>query len=263
MDQILKRARFGDREAFEALVGPEIPKLRRLLRRFSGPPSEVDDLMQDTLLKAYEKIGGFRGESAFGSWLLRIGTRIAIDNLRKQTRWPVDAQVRARAELHATEESEQAMTSWFASAQHHFDAREHIAFCFTCVGRSLPPHEQAALIVRDVLAFSNREAAKILDCTESVLRHNLSAARSSMQKSYDGLCGIVSKSGVCYQCDGLRKVTQPPRQGPAVPSFGTSSSSRDDRYRLRLQVVQQADPDTGYAQAFHDMVWGVLARLPG
>lgn len=80
-----------------------------------------------------------------------------------------------------------------------FDVREHIAFCFTCVGRSLPPEQQAAIVLREVFEYSNREAARIAGVTESVLRHHLSAGRKSMKETYDGLCALVGKQGMCRQ----------------------------------------------------------------
>lgn len=258
----IERARFGDRDAFDELVRPALGRLRGVVRRMVGDPDETEDVVQDALLRAYQKLGTFRGGSAFATWLVAIGTRASLDHLRTRKRWRPDAQVHARDYLHRTAEDERAIFARFASPEHRYDAREHIAFCFTCVGRSLEPEEQAALVLRDVLGMSNNEAAFALDVTESVLRHRLAAARTTMQERFDGLCGIVSKQGVCYQCSGLRDViTDDARRGPAVPTLGDDGQPRSARFSERLRVVQDSDIDTGTTQQFHDLVWRAISRV--
>lgn len=84
---------------------------------------------------------------------------------------------------------------------------------FTCVGRPLPPEQQAALVLREVMGFASDEAARALGLTESVLRHHRTSARGEMQRRFEGLCSLVDKEGVCYQCRGPREATPAPRQG--------------------------------------------------
>jgi len=258
-DDLVERARFGDRDAFDALVTPELPRLRRVVRRMVGDPDDTSDLVQDALLRAYEKIGSFRGDASLTTWLVSIATRAAIDHLRKRARWRDDAQVHARQYLHDDGARYADLQTLFRSPDYMFDAREHIAFCFTCVGRSLPPEQQAALILRDVLQYKNGEAAKLLGLTESVLRHHLADARRSMQKSFDGLCGIVNKDGVCHQCSGLRDAAPEAGRGPTVPELGGRDAPAEAQYKLRLNVVRDADVDGGATQGFHDMVWRALS----
>jgi RNA polymerase sigma-70 factor (ECF subfamily) len=268
-DDLLERARFGDREAFDALVSEELPRLRGVVRRMVGHPEDTEDLVQESLLRALEKLGSFRGESAFGTWLVAIGVRAALDHLRARKRWRPDAQVHVRAHLHSTPAREAPLMAVFQSPEHRFDAREHIAFCFTCVSRSLPPEQQAALVLRDVLAHSNREAARMVGVSESVLRHRLAAARAAMQEGFDGLCGLVSKQGVCYQCAGLREaaamgvdgVAAAERRGPEIPTLGGQGAAPDEAYERRLEVVRGAEIDAGRTQALHDLVWRALERI--
>ncbi len=91
-DDLIDRARFGDRAAFEQLVTPELPRVRRVVRRLVGDADDTNDLVQDTLLRAYEKIAGFRGDASLTTWLVTIATRISIDHLRRRKRWRDDAQ---------------------------------------------------------------------------------------------------------------------------------------------------------------------------
>jgi RNA polymerase sigma-70 factor, ECF subfamily len=85
-----------------------------------------------------------------------------------------------------------------------FDINESIVFCLACVGRTLAPEKQAALLLRDMFGFTGQESAHILEIPEPVLRHQPGAARSTIATHFDGLCQLVNKTGVCYQCRGLR-----------------------------------------------------------
>src|SRR6185503_2834666 len=113
--------------------------------------------------------------------------------------------------------------------------------------------------LRDVLELSNDEAAKALDVTTSVLRHRLATAREAMQDRYDGLCRLVSKTGVCYQCEGLRDAFPERARGPAVPVI--ADATPDGALRKRLAVVRDADIEDGAAREFHDFLWRALARM--
>jgi RNA polymerase sigma-70 factor (ECF subfamily) len=134
-----------------------------------------------------------------------------------------------------------------------YEAHEHIAYCFTCVGRSLEPDAQAVLVAREVLGLSNLETARAVGISESLVRHRLSAARQQMTERFDGLCSLVNKNGVCYQCSGLREIAPPQRQGAPVPAI----RNLDDR----IAIVREADVDNGASQPMHDIFWRRTAEL--
>jgi RNA polymerase sigma-70 factor (ECF subfamily) len=258
--ELLALAQQGDRSAFDELMSPLVPKLRQFLRRMVGNPHDADDLVQDTLVRAYTRLGAFRGDSKLTTWLYAIASRLAIDHLASR-RLAADAKLRLRDEVHASPVHLDELRRHLASESTRFDAREHIAFCFGCVSRSLPPDEQAALVLRDVLELSNEEAARVLDVTTSVLRHRLASARGAMQARYEGLCRLVSKTGVCHQCEGLREAFPEERQGPPVPVLAEATDTPRSAYRRRLAVVRSADVEGGAADAFHAFLWRVLASL--
>lgn len=244
---LVLRAASGDQQAFEALLLEHRPKLRAVIRRMIGHPDDTDDLVQESTVRAWESIGSYRGEASFGTWLCAIGLRQAIDHLRKQKQWRTESQIAYSNECAKTEALGAEVMSVLSDPAFAYEAEEHIAYCFTCVGRSLPPEEQAVLVAREVMGLTGSEAAKALGVTESVLRHRLTAARGEMERRYDGLCSLVNKRGVCYQCEGLRSATPAPQQGPAAPQL----QGLDER----LQVVRRADVDTGASQAMHDLFW--------
>src|SRR5450830_1359414 len=79
--QLVERAQQGDKHAFELLVSKYQRKLRRLLSRFIRDPSEVEDVTQEAFVKAYRALPSFRGDSAFYTWLYRIGINTAKNYL--------------------------------------------------------------------------------------------------------------------------------------------------------------------------------------
>ncbi len=244
---LVLRAAAGDRQAFDALLLGQRAKLRGVIRRMVGHPEDTDDLVQDAILRAWESIGSYRGEAAFGTWLCAIGLRLAIDHLRAQKRWRTESQIAYSNECAADESLSGEVMAVISDPAFAYEAEEHIAYCFTCVGRSLPPEEQAVLVAREVMGLTGPEAAKALGVTDSVLRHRLSSARGEMERRYDGLCSLVNKRGVCYQCEGLRGATPAAQQGKAAPQLVDLDA--------RLQIVRRANVDSGASQAMHDLFW--------
>jgi RNA polymerase sigma-70 factor (ECF subfamily) len=96
------------------------------------------------------------------------------------------------------------------------------------------------------MEFSNREAANVLGTSESVLRHRLSAARQAMEGKYEGLCALVSKTGICHQCSGL---------GMAAEAVGASKAELPDvdSFAQRLQLVREQDPDRMSNRSLQDV----------
>jgi RNA polymerase sigma-70 factor (ECF subfamily) len=251
--QWLARAREGDRTAFDDLARASLKRLRAVIRRMVGDASETDDLVQDTLLRAWTSLERFRGEAQFSTWLCAIGVRLAIDHLRSQRRWREEAQLVYANECASSPELGAEVAGAYATPEFIYQAKEHIAYCFVCVGRSLLPEEQAALVLREVMGMSEAEAARALEVTGSVFRHHLARARLEMTRTFDGLCALVNQSGPCWQCKGLRDFAPPDRRGEPIPSMDTFDS--------RLRLVAQADIDTGRSQALHDLFWARTRAL--
>ncbi|HJW25116.1 MAG TPA: sigma-70 family RNA polymerase sigma factor, partial [Rhodocyclaceae bacterium] len=84
--KLVEKAQGGDKHAFDLLVGKYQRKLGRLLSRFIRDPAEVEDVTQEAFIKAYRALPSFRGESAFYTWLYRIGINTAKNYLVSQNR---------------------------------------------------------------------------------------------------------------------------------------------------------------------------------
>jgi RNA polymerase sigma-70 factor (ECF subfamily) len=252
-NDLIARARSGDEGAFRTLVAEAAPKARSVVRRLVGHPDDAEDILQDATLKAWQARGEFEERSLFSTWFTAIAARQAVDFLRKAKRWRTEAQV-AYANLCAeNEELSSEIGAAFAAPDFAFEVREHIAYCFTCVGRSLPPDEQAALVLRDVCQMSGREAADALGISQSVLGHRLSAARQAMVDKYEGLCALVNKAGICHQCSGLRAAAPEAKRGGPIPDIA--------EFADRLAAIREVDPQTGRTRRMHDVFWRRTAAI--
>ena len=234
-------------ETFEAEVLKLRPRLEAFAYRMLAHPEDAADAVQDSLEKALLKRDTFRGESKLSTWLFSVLTRTCLDRLRHRQRWRWDAQEATRLDPEAPHS---AVVELLRDEELAFDVSEHIAFCFSCVARSLPPEEAAALLLREVFGFSNAEAAKICGVSQSVLRHRLSAGRTAMQDTFERLCALVNKDGVCYQCTGLRDQAHAAGRGPELPSLTGENS-----LRRRLHIVASAGLEDGRAAALHRLMF--------
>jgi RNA polymerase sigma-70 factor (ECF subfamily) len=251
---LVNAAQRGDTRAFTLLTKPCLPALRSLTYRMAGHPDDAEDLQQESLLRAFTQLENFRGDSSFKTWLFAVATHVCLDYLRSKRRWRAHAQVYAQEACRHSLTLRSEMSDTVATPGFTFDVREHVAFCFTCVARSLPPEQEAAIILREVFEFSNRDAAAMVGVSESVLRHHLAASRKQMEASYEGLCALVNKNGACYQCKELRDLTPDAERGPAVPNLDADTEAPNDRFRHRLRIVREAPLVNGRSRALHDLI---------
>ncbi len=261
--QLVERARQGDPDAFGTLVEPWRRPLFGYIYRMVAHRQDAEDLLQDALVRAMESIRKFRGEGRFKSWLFGIATHVCLDHLRRRKRWRVEAQLFAEQAAHANPEMPERMGTLMAQPDFVFEIREHIAFCFSCLGRTLPPEEQAALMLREVLGFTAEEAAGILGVSEPVFRHRLAAARNTMIESYDGLCQLINKTGACWQCKSLREIAPEGHRGEDLVQIQVAPGvavTPETLFDARLKIVHEADLEAGRTRTLHDMFFANLTH---
>ena len=251
---LITEARAGDGRAFESLITPLQRPLFSYIYRMIAHRQDAEDLMQDVLVRTMESLPSFRREAQFKTWLFGIATHVCLDHLRARRRWRVEAQLEGEKEARETPATLENLKSMMSAPDFVFEIREHIAFCFVCLGRTLDPEEQAALMLREVLGFSNEESAKMIEVSEPVFRHRLSSARSKMTRDFEGLCRLVSKEGACWQCRGLREFAPAEQQGPDLvqievkPGVAVTPESLLD---ARIEIVREADLENGRTAGLH------------
>ncbi|MGH9746518.1 MAG: RNA polymerase sigma factor [Candidatus Acidiferrales bacterium] len=254
--RLVERARQGDRDALGSLVEPWRKPLFGYIYRMVTLRQDAEDLLQDVLVRVLENIREYRGEARFKSWLFGIATHVCLDHLRKRKRWRVEAQ--RIGEVETTEHPEQLgdLRALMSRPGFTYEIREHIAFCFSCIARSLEPEEQAAVMLREVLEFTASEAAAILRVSEPVFRHRLADARAKMTAAYDGLCALINKTGVCYQCSGLREIAGEANRGPDLGQIEVAPGMAVNPETLldaRVAIVRSSDLEGGTTRTMHDL----------
>jgi RNA polymerase sigma-70 factor (ECF subfamily) len=260
--KLVERAQQGDRDAFGSLVEPWRKPLFGYIYHMVTLRQDAEDLLQDVFIRVLEDIRSYRGEARFKSWLFGIATHACLDHLRKRKRWRVEAQLIGESEATANPENIVHLRALMAGPGFTYETREHIAFCFSCIARTLEPEEQAAVMLKEVLEFTNQEAAAILRLSEPVFRHRLSDARAKMTKAFDGLCALINKAGVCYQCQGLREIAPENHRGPDLVQIEVApgmSVTPDTLFDARAAIARAADLANGTTRPMHDMFYTTLS----
>ncbi|HMJ71088.1 MAG TPA: RNA polymerase sigma factor [Cyclobacteriaceae bacterium] len=230
----------------------EFEEIRRQLKsyilRITASIADTEDIVQDTYIKALEKLETFRGDSTLKTWLFTIASNHAKDNLRAKKRWVENVTDLSReAALSDPTFFQESMRIRMTSPQGQFEIKEHIAFCFTCIGKSLPLEQQICLLLKEIYDFKVREIAVILELTEPMVKYHLHTGRTTMVSIFDGRCALINKQGVCDQCSELNGIFNPKQkiQEELVKIEMAREAGNADKERLfdlRMEVVRGIDP---------------------
>lgn len=261
---LVDRALSGDERAFTELVEPLRRPLFAYVYRMVTHRADAEDLMQDVLVRVLENLRTYRAQASFKTWVFGIATHACLDHLRGKRRWRVKAQLEGEREHDSDPEQVQSLVALINQPDFVYEVREHIAFCFACIGRTLEPEEQAAIMLKEVLGFTAQEAAEILGVSEPIFRHRLSSARSKMIGSFEGLCQLINKSGACWQCTGLHEHVPEDHRGAPLVQIEVAPGmavSPDNLFEARLAIVRAADLEHGKTRAMHDLFYeGISER---
>ncbi len=267
--ETLKAAINGDINAFQSLFSDFQPQLKSYLYRLLTDRNDADDLTHDTFVKAFDKIGTFKGTSSLKTWVFRIATNLAHDYLKKYKRWSPDAQDRSKAlALKDREVYDKISRVGTTSGEGVYEIREHIDFCFTCISKTLLVENQVALILKDVYDFSVQEIAEILDKTKGVVKHLLFNARKTMTEIFDQRCALINKTGTCHQCTELNGIYNPKQnqQEALMKIEMVKASKKYDRkqlYQLRAQLVSAIDPLKSKGADLQDIIMQCTRKAIG
>lgn len=230
-------------------------ELKSFVLRMTASVQDAEDIVQETYIKASAKIGTFRGESSLKTWVFSIASNLAKDLLRSKKRWPENVtDICKEAALADPEFFQEAMHIRQTSPQGNFEIKEHIAFCLTCVSRSLPLEQQLTLLLKEVYGFKLKEIAAILDQTEAMVKYHLHISRSRMIEVFDYRCSLINKQGICHQCTELNGIFNPRQkaQEELVKIEMVRDAEKKDKgalFDLRLKVLRELDPfESGAAE---------------
>jgi RNA polymerase sigma-70 factor (ECF subfamily) len=175
--QLVARAQRGDKQAFEMLVEKYQRKLARLLSRFIRDPAEVEDVTQEAFIKAYRALPAFRGDSAFYTWLYRIGINTAKNYLMAMgRRAPTSTEVEAE-EAEGFEEGEQLRD---INTPESLLLSSEIAKTVNATIEQLPEELRTAIQMREIEGMSYEDIAKAMDCPIGTVRSRIFRAREAI-----------------------------------------------------------------------------------
>ena len=175
--QLVARAQRGDKQAFELLVEKYQRKLARLLSRFIRDPAEVEDVTQEAFIKAYRALPAFRGDSAFYTWLYRIGINTAKNYLMALgRRAPTSTEIEAE-DAEGFEEGEQLRD---INTPESVLLSNEIARTVNATIERLPEELRTAIQMREIEGMSYEDIAKAMDCPIGTVRSRIFRAREAI-----------------------------------------------------------------------------------
>lgn len=172
---LVERVQNGDQQAYGLLVAKYQRKLLRLLSRLVRDPAEVEDIAQETFIKAYRALPSFRGDSAFYTWLYRIGVNTAKN-------WLISHGRRSPAEVdHEDAESyEDAEMLRDINTPERMMMSKQIADTVNSAMDALPDELRTAIMLREIDGLSYEEIAQMMDCPIGTVRSRIFRAREAI-----------------------------------------------------------------------------------
>lgn len=172
---LVERVQNGDQQAYGLLVTKYQRKLLRLLSRLVRDPAEVEDIAQETFIKAYRALPSFRGDSAFYTWLYRIGVNTAKN-------WLISHGRRLPTEVdHEDAESyEDAEMLRDINTPERMLMSKQIADTVNSAMDALPDELRTAIMLREIDGLSYEEIAQMMECPIGTVRSRIFRAREAI-----------------------------------------------------------------------------------
>ena len=193
----LEKVRSGDNQAFEQLIEPYRHELLVHSYRFLGSFEDAEDVMQETLLRAWQRLATFEGRASFRAWLYKIATNASLDALDRRKRRAMSSELYPRGDPQAALPQPLTTANWveaFPDAmidrepaiypEARYEIHESITLAFVAALQHLPGRQRAALLLRDVLGWDTNEVAEILNMTTVAVNSALQRARQTMQQHW-------------------------------------------------------------------------------
>ena len=172
---LIRRAAHGDSQAFEALMQPMEGRVYALCLRMMGNAHDGEDCAQEAVLRIWQKLGGFRGDAAFATWVYRVTASVCTDAIRKRSR-------SSHPSLEALGESgfdpaDSAPTPEEAAQADDTRARMRLAI------DQVPEGMRSVFLLRDVHGLSVAQTAQALRLSEGTVKSRLARARERIAAS--------------------------------------------------------------------------------
>jgi len=190
IDQLLvESVQNGDKRAFELLVLKYQRKLMRLVLYFVKNQAEAEDIVQDTFIKAYRALPNFRGESAFYTWLYRIGVNSAKNHLVAQRR---RVPTLSDTDAQEAESFKEAGGLREATTPESILASKQLAETVNAAMNGLPEDLRITISLREIDGLSYEEIAEMMECPIGTVRSRIFRARETIANKIRPLLGTAT-----------------------------------------------------------------------
>jgi RNA polymerase sigma-70 factor (ECF subfamily) len=175
--KLVEKAQKGDKKAFGMLVEKYQRRLNRLLSRMVRDQSEIEDIVQDSFIKAYRAIDNFRGDSAFYTWLYRIGINTAKNHLVKLGKRP---KAMNEVEIEEIENFEDAPDLRSHETPESTMMSSEIVASVNQTIEALPDELKEAISLREMDGLSYEEISDLMNCPIGTVRSRIFRAREAI-----------------------------------------------------------------------------------
>ena len=193
---VLAAAAGGDEVAFGRVVEPYRRGLHAHCYRMLGSLHDADDALQESLLRAWRGLSGFQGRSSLRSWLYTIATNTCLTQIQRRPKRVLPIDYGPAADPHTPPGEPIVESVWvepypdetlgledgFAAPEARYEQREGIELAFIAALQHLAANQRAVLILREVLGFTARETADMLETTVASVNSALQRARSAVEE---------------------------------------------------------------------------------
>lgn len=162
--QLVIRSKNGDQTAYEKLYRANIGKVYALCLRLCGQKELAEDLAQESFIRAWQKLGSFRGDSKFSSWLYRLTSNVVIGHLRKHSKWQIDS-----LDDEAYDQTQ--------SYDRPFGLYEEIDQALRCLSDSA----RVVLVMHEYLGYQHNEISDITGMAVGTSKTHLHRARTTLK----------------------------------------------------------------------------------
>jgi RNA polymerase sigma-70 factor, ECF subfamily len=216
--ELLKAARGGDEGAYSRLVEPHRGELHAHCYRMLGSVHDAEDALQETLLRAWRGLSRFEGRSSLRSWLYTIATNTSLNLIEKRPKRVLPVDYGPAADPHEGPGEPIVESVWLepypddklgledglAAPEARYEQRESVELAFVAALQHLPPNQRVVLLLREVLGFSAREVADMLETSVASVNSAMQRAR----KTVDDRLPEQSQQATLRSLgdEGLRKV---------------------------------------------------------
>ena len=193
---VIAAAQAGDEDAFAGLVAPHRGELHAHCYRMLGSVYDADDALQETLLRAWRGLGRFEARSSLRSWLYTIATNACLTQIGKRPKRVLPLDYGPAVDPHEPPGAPVVETVWiepypdeifgiedgYAAPEASYEQREGIELAFVAALQHLAPNQRAVLILREVLGFSAKETAEMLETTVASVNSAMQRARAAVDE---------------------------------------------------------------------------------